>query len=98
MRLKRRIINQLNSRSKRIGRGFSLSAFTAVLMLVVAPLFLSGRGSSQTAQGSQSATGNGARKLNPDLDVVQFVTSDISLFWQAYDMAGRRYDLRDRKI
>ena len=39
MRLKRSIIHQLNSRSKTIGRAFSLPVFTALLLLVIAPLF-----------------------------------------------------------
>jgi hypothetical protein len=44
-------------------------------------------------QGSQSSTGNGARKLNTDPEAVPFVTSDISLFWQAYDMAKPENDI-----
>jgi Predicted Zn-dependent protease (DUF2268) len=61
---------------------------TLILMLALSMLTTGVLG-----QGSQSSTGNGARKLNTDPEAVQFVTSDISLFWQAYDMAKPENDI-----
>jgi hypothetical protein len=64
------------------------SKATLILMLALSMLTTGVLG-----QGSRSPNGSGTRKLNTDPEAVQFVTSDISLFWQAYDMAKPENDI-----
>ena len=49
--------------------------------------------STALAQGSNQAAANSGRKLNSDPAAARIVTSDIDLFWRAYDLAKPDNDL-----
>lgn len=61
--------------------------------IILLSICLIGSATGVLGQGSLASSGNGARKLNPDPEAVQFVTSDISLFWKAYDAAKPENDI-----